>query len=145
MIVDSGVHPSLHPKCHHQITYCRSNVTVEYPPPYEKLVWDYIKADIESIKQDFILTNWDHLFRNKDVHQQVKILTDTLFNVFSNYTPNKVVTFDDRDPPWMTEFIKFKIQQHNSTYKNYHQKISKSLDYEILQSEIENIASIHYI
>ena len=86
------------------------------------------------------MTNWDHLFLNKDVNQQVKILTDTLFNVFSNFTPNKVVTFDDRDPPWMTEFIKLKIQQHNSIYKNYHQK--NCLDYEILQSEIENVASI---
>ena len=74
--------------------------------------------------------------------KNVEILTGTLFNVFSNYTPNKVVTFDDRDPPWMTEFIKFKIQQRNSTYKNYHQKNSKSLDYEIMQSEIENVASI---
>ena len=42
----------------------------------------------------------------------------------------------------MTEFIKFKIQQHNSAYRNYHQKNSKSLDHEILQSEIENVASI---
>ena len=47
-----------------------------------------------------------------------------------------------RDPLWMTEFIKFKIQQHNSAYKNYHQNNSKSLDHEILQSEIENVASI---
>ena len=61
---------------------------------------------------------------------------------FSNYTPNKIVTFYDRDLPWMTEFIRFKIQQRNSTYKNYHQKNSKSLDYEIMQSEIENVASI---
>ena len=62
--------------------------------------------------------------------------------MFSNYTPNKVVTFDDRDPPWMTEFIKFKIQQRNSAYKNYHQNNSKSLYYEILQNEIENVAII---
>ena len=45
------------------------------------------------------------------------------------------------DPSWMTEFIKLKIQQRNSTYKNYDQKNSKSLDYEILQSEIENVAT----
>ena len=66
-----------------------------------------------------------------------------MFNVFSNYTPNKVVTFDDRDPPWMTKFIKFKIQPCNSTYKNYHQKNSKSPDYEILQNEIKNVAIIY--
>ena len=82
LIVDSGVHPSLHLKSHHQITYCRCNLTVEYPPPYERFVWDCKKADIESIKLPLTLTNWDHLFLNKDVHQQVKTFTDTLFNAF---------------------------------------------------------------
>ena len=37
---------------------------------------------------------------------------------------------------------KLKIQQRNSIYKNYHQNNSKSLDYEILKSEIENVTSI---
>ena len=79
---------------------------------------------MESIKQALILTNWDHLLLNKDVHQQVKIATDTLLNVFSIFIP---VTFDDWDPPWMTEFIKL----------NY-----EILDYEILWSEVENIVGI---
>ena len=61
---------------------------------------------------------------------------------FLNFTSNKVVTFDDRDQPWMNEFIKIKIQQHNSIYKNYNKKTSKSFDYEILKSEIENAAII---
>ena len=51
LVVDSGVHPSLHPNCHHQITFSRYNLNVEYPPPYERLVWDYNKANTESIKQ----------------------------------------------------------------------------------------------
>ena len=37
LIFDSGVHPSLHPKCHHQITYCRCNLTAEYPLPMKDL------------------------------------------------------------------------------------------------------------
>ena len=43
MVVDSGVHPSLHPYCHHQIIYCRCNLSIEYSPPSERLVWNYIK------------------------------------------------------------------------------------------------------
>ena len=39
--VDSGIHTSLHPKSHHQIFY---------PPPYQRLVWNYKKADVSSIK-----------------------------------------------------------------------------------------------
>ena len=34
------------------------------------------------------------------------------------------------------------MQQGNSIYKNYHQKSSKSLDYEIVQSGIENVSNI---
>ena len=34
------------------------------------------------------------------------------------------------------------MQQGNSIYKNYHQKSSKSLDYETVQSGIENVSNI---
>ena len=103
LVVDSGVPYSLHPNCHHQITFSRYNLNVEYPPPYERLVWDYDKANTESIKQAVIQINWQNLFLNKDVHQQVRTLNDIAINVFSNFVPNKIVTFVDRGPPWMTE------------------------------------------
>ena len=111
LVVQSGVHPSLHPNCHHQITFSRYNLNVEYPPPYERLVWDYNKANTESLKQTLMQINWQNLFLNKDVHQQVRTLNDIVINVFSNFVPNKIVTFDDRDPPWMTEYIKTKYLQ----------------------------------
>ena len=31
-VTDCGTHPSLHPNCHHQITFCKLNLKVEYPP-----------------------------------------------------------------------------------------------------------------
>ena len=40
-IMDSGVHASLNPNCHHQIVYAKLNLKIEYPPLYERLVWDY--------------------------------------------------------------------------------------------------------
>ena len=52
LVADSGVHPSLHPNCHGQITFSRYILNVEYTPPYERLVWkDNNKANTESIKQ----------------------------------------------------------------------------------------------
>ena len=99
LVVDNGVHPSLHPNCYHQITFSRYKLTVEYPLPYESLVWDCNKANTESIKQALMQINWQNLFLNKDVHHQVRTLNGTVINVFSNFVPNKIVTFDDRDPP----------------------------------------------
>ena len=48
------------------------------------------------------------MFSCKNVHQQVNIFNKTIINIFSNFIPNKLVTFDDKDPPWMTKKIKTK-------------------------------------
>ena len=40
LVTENGVYPSLHPKCHHQIVFAKLNLNVEYPPLYERLIWD---------------------------------------------------------------------------------------------------------
>ena len=42
--------------------------------------------------------NWNLIFSNKSVHKQVSIFKETLINIFSNFTPNKLVTCEVRDP-----------------------------------------------
>ena len=51
LVVNYGIQASLNSKCHHQITHCKFNLNIKYPPPYERLVWDYRKANIESIQK----------------------------------------------------------------------------------------------
>ena len=51
LIVESGVHPSLHPNCHHQIVYARFNLLIHFPPPYPREVWHYKDANTELIKR----------------------------------------------------------------------------------------------
>ena len=43
LIMDSVVHASLHPNCHHQIVYAKLNSKIEYPPLYERLILNYLK------------------------------------------------------------------------------------------------------
>ena len=31
------------------------------------------------------------------------VFTNTLMNIFSKYIPNRYVTFDEQEPPYMTE------------------------------------------
>ena len=110
LIVDTGVHPSLHSNCHHQINYYKLNLNVKYLPPYERLVWDYNKENVRSVKKSIESVNWELMFSNMSVRKQVSIFDETLINIFSNFTPNKPVTFDDRDPPWLNDFVKSKIK-----------------------------------
>ena len=51
LVIDCGIHASLHPSCHHQITYCKLNLKITYPPPYKHLIWDYKKANSFCIKK----------------------------------------------------------------------------------------------
>ena len=101
LVLDSGVHPTLHGNCHHQIIFSKFNLMVEYPPLYERLVWDNRKANIDSIQKALTQINWMFLFSNKSVHQQVKIIK---------------IFFNDKDPPWMSEHLKKKIKWHNTGF-----------------------------
>ena len=83
--------------------------------------------------------NWQNLFLNKDVHQQIT-LNHIVINAFSNFVPNKIVTFDDRDPPWMTEYIKTKTQ-HDNIYKNYLRSSKNNQDFQNLQSAIDDVSN----
>ena len=40
IVMDSGIHLSLHEKCHHQIIYSKLNLKIECPPPYIRKIWD---------------------------------------------------------------------------------------------------------
>ena len=65
LVIDSGVHPSLHISCHRQIVYCKLNLSIKFPPPYERLVWDYNKADTEKIKKFIEQVHWGNIFNHK--------------------------------------------------------------------------------
>ena len=77
--VKSGVHPTLHKNCHHQITYCKLNLKIVYPLPYVCLVWDFKRADVNAITTAINQADWKFMFSCKNVHQQgnisVKLLT----------------------------------------------------------------------
>ena len=101
-----GTNSSLNSKYHHQITHCKLNLNIEYPPPYERLVWDYKKAHADNIKKSIESVNWRFLLKTRTVNTQVAIFNETIINIFSNSVPNKLVTFSDLDPPWMDDVVK---------------------------------------
>ena len=45
------------------------------------------------------------------LHQQVNLLNVLILNVFKNFVPNKFITCDDGDPPWINYNIKSKVNR----------------------------------
>ena len=46
--MESGVHSSLHQNCHHQIIYAKINLKVCYPPPDEREIGHYQRANVDQ-------------------------------------------------------------------------------------------------
>ena len=82
------------------------------------------------------------MFINKSIHKEVSIYNETLTNVFSNFTPNKLVTFDDRDPTWMNDYAKGKIKWKNQLYKIYAKNGYKCKDYFQFQEATNGVCQL---
>ena len=55
----------------------------------------------------------------KDLNSQFVTLNETILNVFRNYVPSKCITIDDKDPVWMNEIIKSKMETKSKLYQQY--------------------------
>ena len=54
------------------------------PHHYQRLIWDYKKADSKNTKKALDLVNWERLFDQKDINAQVAAFNETILNVFRN-------------------------------------------------------------
>ena len=84
LVMNSGVHSSLHPNCHHQIIHAKFNLKIFYPPPYERVVWHYQDANNDLIQRSISQFNWERAFSNKGVNKQISIFNETILNIMTN-------------------------------------------------------------
>ena len=119
LVMDAGVHPSLHANCHHQIVYPKFNLKIHYPPPYEREVWHFHKADINLIRREMNEFNWKRAFFNLDINEMVSVCNTTIKSIMANFIPHEIIICDDRDPSSINNRIKKLIHERNSLYKDY--------------------------
>ena len=104
--MESGVHSSLHPNCHHQIVFAKFNLKTFYPPPYEREIWHYNKANTDLIRRSVNEFSCENRVSNTDANQKVYLFNETIKNILFNFIPHKTIFCDDRDPPWICSKIK---------------------------------------
>ena len=71
--------------------------------------------------------NRKSFFNNITVNKEFSISNKTIMNIFSNFVPNKLVTFNDNDCPWVNDFIKNQIKWQQQIYKTYIKMVVKTL------------------
>ena len=107
--INYGVHPSFYKTCHHEITYGKINLSVPPPPSYKRKIWEYNNANIAEIRHTLQNIDCDEKFQNLHVDSMTDVFCNTLMKVLNKHIPNRIFTFNDRDPPWMTREIKTAI------------------------------------
>ena len=105
MVVNPGVHSSLHANCHHQIVFAKFDLKIYNPPPYEREVWHYQEAD--SIHE----FNWKIALSNLNVDEQVTVFNRTILNIMKNVIPRETIVCDDKDLRWFNKRIKSLTQE----------------------------------
>ena len=113
LVVESGAQSFLHQNCHHQIVFARFNLKVIFPPSYESEVWYFKKANVDHIRRAINGFQWEKSFQNMNVNDMVHLFNRTIKNILHNFIPHEVITWDDRDPPWINSSIKRLIQAKN--------------------------------
>ena len=134
LITKSGIHASLFERCHHQIIYTKINFKIHFPPPYERLLWDYSMANENFIRRSLLNVDWKAALNNLHVNDQVKFLTSCILNVFNNFVPSKTIIFKDKDPPWMNNKIRQLCLNKAKIYKTYVKRGRTNADKENLRN-----------
>ena len=90
-----------------------------YPPPYERTVSYYERANTELIRRAIDQFDWVRALSNVNVDEKVYFFTKTLLNIIQNFIPHETITCDDRDPPWINKEIKKLMLEKNLAFKSY--------------------------
>ena len=118
--LDSGTRPSLDSKCRHQITYCKVNFKIPPPPPIERKMWHYNRANSNAIKKSMVNFPWSQqLNLNTDPNWQVKTFHEIFLNIMTSFIPNEIKKCVPRDPPWINKALKTLLKKKNRLYYNY--------------------------
>ena len=126
-MMSSGIHLSLHQNCHHQIVFAKFNLKVHYPPPYERELWHFKKANTGHIKRAINGFPWERSFANLDINDKVYLFNKTIKNILSNFIPHETITFYNSQVKQLTD-------EKNAIYKNYLKNNKSNRSFETFQS-----------
>ena len=119
MVIESGIHSSLHSSCYHEIAFAKFNSKICYLPPYSREVWQFREAKSDLIRRVLNGFNWEGASPNTNVNEKMCIFNKSVLNVLSNFIPREMISCDDKDPPWFKSRIKSILPHKNKIFRNY--------------------------
>ena len=81
LVMESGIHSLLHSTCHHQKVFAKFNLSIFYPPLYERTVWYYEKSNTELIRRAIDQFDWPRALSTVNVDEKVYFFSKTQLNI----------------------------------------------------------------
>ena len=119
LFVDSGVIHSPDSLLKHQIIFGKLNFNVPCPPPYKRKIWDFTLAHTLAIKSQMTAVPWDELFLNMSLDDTVKSFTDIFLSIITKNIPNKIVTINDKDAPWISSSLRNLLHKDRKIFSDW--------------------------
>ena len=91
LVMQSGICSSLHSNCHQQIVFAKFNLSVFYPPFYERTVWYYERANTELIRRSIDHFGWLRALSDVSVDEKVSFFTKMMLNIIQNFIPHETI------------------------------------------------------
>ena len=120
IVLESDIHPALHTNCNHQINFVKINVHCPPPPPYNRRVWHFDRANVKSIQRSLTNFDWEkYLGDFKSIDEQVNGFNSVLDNIFANFIPFSDIIVKPKDPPWVTKNLKTFYNKYRKQYRSF--------------------------
>ena len=82
----------------------------------DRTTWDHDSGDYENLRRKIHVFHWNSI-SDDNVDKYADNLTEVLSNDAKLFIPNKKVTINPHEPPWITCNIKQKNQQRKRLYR----------------------------
>ena len=89
------------------------------PPPYKRKLWSYSRANKNKIKESLNAINWTQFFENKSPDEMVTSFNKTFLDIMNCSIPNKTITINDKEAPWITPEVKQAIKKNHRIYSKW--------------------------
>ena len=93
-------------------------------------MWDYKVAHVLPIRESLRNVDWYLEFGDLEPNVMVDKFTETILSITAENVPNRVITVNEKDPPWITKEIKTAIRRKHRIYNKYIKRRSKQEDWE---------------
>ena len=85
-----------------------------------------LKIELNSI-------DWLSKFSEMGPEEMTTAFTNEIYSIVSAYIPNKVIKFNDKDPPWITNAVKTAMKRKKRLYKNFIRRGRSQEDWELFK------------